>query len=96
MSGDNYPVVAERLRNEIYAIAWDDGRLGIYTWILERDLEIMLAARIGRHVDEWAKTLTIDRDVLETRRRRVFGEDFDITSSISWSENHTSVPDEFD
>ena len=65
-------------------------------WILERDLEIMQAAGIGRHVDEWAKTLTTDRDVLETRRRRVFGEDFDITSNSSWSEDHTTVPDEFD
>jgi len=95
VTGENPQLLADMLRSEIYAIAWDDGRLGIYTWILERDLEFLQSPRIGRHVDEWAKTLTIDRDVLETRRCRVFGEDFDITSNDSWSDDHTSIPDEF-
>ena len=63
--------------------------------ILERDLELMQSPRIGRHVDEWAKTLTVDQDVLETRRCRAFGEDFDITSNVSWPDDDTSIPDEF-
>jgi len=90
--------LGEVLRNDIYVFPWDDGRQGIYTWIHERDLESLKAPRSQRHVEEWAKTLRIDEDILEDPRLWSVqeGSDSEEETWLSSGNKFVRVPEDVD
>jgi len=57
------------MHSESYVIPWDDGRLGVYVWMEESELEAMKGPRYQRYLAEWSRSLEIDRDVVEQRSR---------------------------
>jgi len=94
-SSEHDPSLVEILPTEACAIRWDDGRVGIYVWTRECELAILKAPRSRRTVEEWAKTLFLDREILEERsfwsiRKR------DPSTGSSTSSATPEVPQEFD
>jgi len=93
-AGERDPRLGEVLQSEAHASLWDRGRLGIYIWTHEGDLELLKVTKCQRHVEEWAKTLKINWDVIQHEALWTVHQGGDSLSDTS-SSAFSTIPDEY-